>query len=136
MAGILTGPGKYVTIYDRTIATKRVYVKKKVITHKMVNASTRGVHVVNKGKAAHSSDSVSIRLPKWVGQWETIHTTKLVSSLDNTNDDEHVIIDLDGQWWESGGSTADGGAESVHPIADPPAAYLKSFNKQLHPSGL
>jgi cell wall-associated NlpC family hydrolase len=136
MAGILKGPGKYVTIYDRTIATKRVYVKKKVITHKMVNAATLGVHVVNNGKAAHSNNSVSIRLPKWVGKWETIHTTKLVSSLDNTNDDEHVIIDLDGQWWESGGSTADGGAESVHPIADPPAGYLKSFNKQLHPNGL
>jgi len=138
MAGILKGRGKYVTIYDRTIATERVWVKKKEIktVRRPVNAATVGVHV-DKGRSARSSSSVvSIRLPKWVGEWETLKITKLVPSLDDTNNDEHVIIDLDGQWWESGGSTANGGAASVHPITDPNPAYLKSFNRILHPSGL
>ena len=62
--------------------------------------------------------------------------TKLVPSADTTNNDEHVIIDLDGQWWESGGSSADGGAADVHPIIDPNPGYLKSFNRILHPQGL
>ncbi|HEX3804738.1 MAG TPA: hypothetical protein VHV75_18080 [Solirubrobacteraceae bacterium] len=136
-AGILKGPGKYVTIYDRTVATVKIWVKKKktVTVKKAVNPATIGVHVV-KGRKANSSSSVSITLPKWVGEWKTMKITKLVPSLDNNNDDEHVIIDLDGQWWESGGSTADGGAAMVHPIANPSTGYLKSFNKILHPSGL
>jgi hypothetical protein len=138
MAGILKGPGKYVTIYDRTIATERKWVKKKVIktVRKPVNAATAGVHVDQGRTPKSSSTAVSIRLPKWVGKWENVKITKLVPSLDTSNNDEHVIVDLDGQWWESGGSTADGGAEMVHPILKPNPAYLKSFNKRLHPSGL
>ncbi len=136
-AGILNGPGKYVTIYDRTVATVKVWVKKKTVTtvKKAVNPASTGVHL-DKGRHANSSSSVSITLPKWVGEWQTLKITKLVPSLDNNNDDEHVIIDLDGQWWESGGSTTDGGAAMVHPITDPSTGYLKSFNKILHPSGL
>jgi hypothetical protein len=49
---------------------------------------------------------------------------------------DHVIIDLDGQWWESGGSTADGGKASVHRITDISPAYLATFNLVLHPEGL
>jgi soluble lytic murein transglycosylase-like protein len=72
--GILTGPGRYVTIFDRT----------------------------NGGAA----------------------------------DADHVIIDINGQWWESGGSSGAGGAASVHRIAAVSAAYLLSFNEILHPRGL
>jgi cell wall-associated NlpC family hydrolase len=72
--GILTGPGRYVTIFDRT----------------------------NGGAA----------------------------------DADHVIIDINGQWWESGGSSGAGGAASVHRIANVSAAYLLSFNEILHPRGL
>jgi cell wall-associated NlpC family hydrolase len=138
MAGILKGPGKYVTIYDRTIATERKWVKKQVIktVRKPVNEATAGVHVDQGRTPKSSSTAVSIRLPKWVGEWENVKITKLVPSLDTTNNDEHVIVDLDGQWWESGGSAADGGAEMVHPILKPSTAYLQSFNKRLHPSGL
>lgn len=136
-AGIAKGPGKYVTIYDRTIATLRVWRKKKKIVKikQAVNPSSAGVHV-DRGRSAHSLDAVTIRLPKWVGEWKTIKVTKLVPSLDTTNNDEHVIIDIDGNWWESGGSSADGGAEMVHRIANPSRAYLKSFDKTLHPEGL
>jgi hypothetical protein len=136
LAGIANGPGKYVTIYDRTIATVRVWTKKKkIVTIKQAkNPDAAGVHVV-KGRQANSN-SVSIQLPKWVGEWTTLHLTKLVPSADTTNNDEHVIIDLDGQWWESGGSTADGGGADVHQIVDPSPGYLKTFNRILHPSGL
>jgi hypothetical protein len=136
-AGIAKGPGKYVTLYDRTIATVKVWekVRRMVTIHKAVNAASAGVHV-DKGRQANSLNSVSIRLPKWVGEWQTKAITKLVPSLDNNNNDEHVIIDIDGQWWESGGSSGDGGAAMVHQIADPSPAYLKSFNQVLHPQGL
>jgi cell wall-associated NlpC family hydrolase len=50
--------------------------------------------------------------------------------------DDHVIIDIDGQWWEAGGGAGDGGADDVHRIADVSAAYLASFNLELHPKGL
>jgi cell wall-associated NlpC family hydrolase len=136
-AGIVNGPGKLVTIYDRTIATLRVWRKHRTIVteKKVINQASAGVHVV-KGRHANSLTSVSIKLPKWVGEWKTIKVKKLVRSQDTTNNDEHVIIDIDGQWWESGGSTADGGAAMVHEIVSPSKAYLKSFNRILHPQGL
>ncbi len=136
-AGIVNGRGKYVTIYDRTIATVKVWVKKKKIVtqRKLVNPTTAGVHVT-RGRRANSLNSVQITVPKWVGEWETIKLTKLVPTQDTSNNDEHVIIDLDGQWWESGGSSADGGAAMVHPILNPSKGYLKSFNRILHPQGL
>ena len=136
-AGIANGPGRYVTIYDRTIATLRVWVKRRrlVTVRRAVNPATIGVHVT-KGRHLNAQGAVSIRLPRWVGEWRTIKLTKLVPSLDTSNNDEHVIIDIDGHWWESGGSSSDGGAAMVHPIIDPSAAYLRSFNRILHPVGL
>ncbi len=136
-AGIVNGRGKYVTIYDRTIATVKVWVKKKKIVteRKMVNPTSAGVHVT-RGRNANSLNAVQITVPKWVGEWKTIKLTKLVPTQDTSNNDEHVIIDIDGQWWESGGSSADGGAAMVHPILNPSEGYLKSFNKILHPQGL
>jgi len=133
--GILNGPGKYVTMYDRTIAAVKVWVKKKKMVKSLVNPATAGVHV-DKGRQALSSQSVQITLPRWVGEWKTTYTTNLVPTLDNTIGDEHVIIDIDGQWWESGGDAADGGANQVHPMPAPSESYLKSFNQTLHPAGL
>lgn len=136
-AGIVDGPGELVTIYDRTIAKVKVWVKKKkiVTVRKAVNPATVGVHV-DKGRRGNSLSSVAIRLPKSVGEWKTVKLTKLVRSNDTSNNDEHVIIDINGQWWESGGSTTDGGAELVHQIISPGKTYLKSFNEILHPQGL
>jgi cell wall-associated NlpC family hydrolase len=50
---------------------------------------------------------------------------------------DHVIIDLDGQFYESGGGHgAWGGGGGVERIGTPSAAYLASFNQVLHPEGL
>lgn len=49
--------------------------------------------------------------------------------------DEHVIIDLNGRFYESGGGSASGGAPFVHQFS-PSASYLASFNTVLHPAGL
>ena len=66
------------------------------------------------------------------GKWVTI--------LDRTDaastTEDHVIIDIDGQWWESGGSSIDGGAATVHRLTSISSAYLATFNLVLHPRGL
>jgi cell wall-associated NlpC family hydrolase len=49
----------------------------------------------------------------------------------------HVIIDINGQFYESGGSHgAWGGGGGVEKIGTPTAAYLATFPTVLHPSGL
>jgi hypothetical protein len=63
---------------------------------------------------------------------------KYVTIFDRTDggsaSQDHVIIDLDGQWWESGGS--DPGNPGVHRMPGPSASYLAGFNRILHPDGL
>ncbi|HET9125918.1 MAG TPA: NlpC/P60 family protein [Solirubrobacteraceae bacterium] len=50
---------------------------------------------------------------------------------------DHVIIDIGGQFYESGGEHgAWGGGGGVQKIATPPASYLATFNRVLHPEGL
>ncbi len=50
---------------------------------------------------------------------------------------DHVIIDLNGQFYESGGEAGSwGGGGGVQRIATPPASYLATFNQILHPAGL
>jgi len=49
---------------------------------------------------------------------------------------DHVIINIKGQWWEEGGSSAQGGGADVHRIQNMNASYLSSFNLVLHPRGL
>jgi Transglycosylase SLT domain len=64
---------------------------------------------------------------------------KYVTIYDRTNagiGDDHVIIDLGGEWWESGGGSGDGGAGEVHRIKDISPAYVQSFNTILHPDGM
>lgn len=48
---------------------------------------------------------------------------------------EHVIININGRFYESGGGSASGGAPFVHQFT-PSQAYLASFNTVLHPAGL
>jgi Transglycosylase SLT domain len=61
---------------------------------------------------------------------------KFVTIFDRTNSgsmsSDHVILNLDGEWWESGGTTAAG----VHRMPAPSPAYLASFNLMMHPRGL
>jgi cell wall-associated NlpC family hydrolase len=62
---------------------------------------------------------------------------RFVTIYDRTNcgANEHVIIDLNGRFYESGGGSASGGAPFVHQFT-PSAEYLASFNTVLHPVGL
>jgi cell wall-associated NlpC family hydrolase len=48
--------------------------------------------------------------------------------------DQHVIIDINGQFYEEGGISS-GGAPDVHRFT-PSAEYLASFNQILHPAGM
>jgi len=66
------------------------------------------------------------------GQYVTIY-----DRTDAGSNDDHVIIDLAGQFYEAGGqSGAWGGGGGVQRIATPSASYLASFNQMLHPVGL
>jgi cell wall-associated NlpC family hydrolase len=49
----------------------------------------------------------------------------------------HVIIEIDGQFYESGGSRgAWGGGGGVEKIGTPSSQYLSQFPNVLHPAGL
>jgi cell wall-associated NlpC family hydrolase len=48
---------------------------------------------------------------------------------------EHVIVSINGRFYESGGGSASGGAPFVHQFT-PSSDYLASFNTVLHPAGL
>jgi hypothetical protein len=63
---------------------------------------------------------------------------RLVTILDRTDagGQDHVIVDLGGEWWASGGSSTAGGGASVHRLIDVSPAYLASFNLILHPRGM
>ncbi len=49
---------------------------------------------------------------------------------------DHVIIDIGGQWFESGGNSANNPSGGVAKIDQPSQSYLSSFNQLLHPVGL
>ena len=50
---------------------------------------------------------------------------------------EHVIIEINGQFYESGGEAGTwGGGGGVEKINTPSQAYLSSFTTILHPAGL
>jgi cell wall-associated NlpC family hydrolase len=49
----------------------------------------------------------------------------------------HVIMEINGQFYESGGQSGSwGGGGGVEKIATPSASYLATFNTILHPEGL
>ncbi len=60
---------------------------------------------------------------------------RYVTIFDRTGSGGHVIIDLGGTFYESGGSTLGGGGAGVKKIT-PPLDYLVTFNTILHPRGL
>jgi cell wall-associated NlpC family hydrolase len=66
------------------------------------------------------------------GQHVTIY-----DRTDGLDGGDHVIINIDGHWFESGGQAgAWGGGGGVAAISKPSASYLASFNTLLHPTGL
>lgn len=65
------------------------------------------------------------------GQYVTVYDRAL------PGESGHVIIDINGQFYESGGSHgAWGGGGGVEKIGTPSAAYLATFPTVLHPEGL
>jgi cell wall-associated NlpC family hydrolase len=65
------------------------------------------------------------------GQYVTIYDRTDAGSSD------HVIIQINGQFYESGGEQGSwGGGGGVAKIATPSASYLATFNQILHPAGL
>lgn len=65
------------------------------------------------------------------GQYVTIY------DRDAAGQEGHVIIEIDGQFYESGGQHGSwGGGGGVEQIATPSASYLATFNQVLHPAGL
>jgi cell wall-associated NlpC family hydrolase len=65
------------------------------------------------------------------GQYVTIYDRT------GAGENGHVIIDINGQFYESGGqSGAWGGGGGVEKIGTPSASYLATFNAVLHPAGL
>ncbi len=69
------------------------------------------------------------------GRWVTIYDRTDGGSMLG----DHVIIDLKGQWWESGGSSLAGGGERVHRIKMTKwikRSYITTFNVVMHPYGL
>ena len=65
------------------------------------------------------------------GQYVTIY------DRDQPGQEGHVIIEINGQFYESGGEQGSwGGGGGVEKISTPSASYLATFNQVLHPSGL
>ncbi len=65
------------------------------------------------------------------GQYVTIY------DRDQPGQSGHVIIDIGGQFYESGGEQGSwGGGGGVEQISTPSASYLATFDKVLHPAGL
>jgi cell wall-associated NlpC family hydrolase len=65
------------------------------------------------------------------GQYVTVYDRAL------PGENGHVIIDINGQFYESGGSHGSwGGGGGVEKIGTPSAAYLATFPTVLHPAGL
>jgi cell wall-associated NlpC family hydrolase len=66
------------------------------------------------------------------GQYVTIYDRNT-----GPTNNEHVIIEINGQFYESGGEAgAWGGGGGVEKINPPSQAYLSSFTTILHPAGL
>jgi cell wall-associated NlpC family hydrolase len=66
------------------------------------------------------------------GQYVTIYDRNT-----GPTNNEHVIIEIGGQFYESGGMAGSwGGGGGVEKIATPSQSYLSSFTTILHPAGL
>ncbi len=65
------------------------------------------------------------------GQYVTIY------DRDESGQAGHVIVEINGQFYESGGEQGKwGGGAGVEAISTPSASYLATFDRVLHPAGL
>jgi cell wall-associated NlpC family hydrolase len=84
-----------------------------------------------------SSPADTTTLPSQAGieQGPGQHVT--IYDRDKPGQEGHVIIQIDGQFYESGGEQGSwGGGGGVQKISTPSASYLETFNQVLHPAGL
>jgi cell wall-associated NlpC family hydrolase len=87
------------------------------------------------GYLSSPQDTVSLPSAPGIVAGAGQHVT--IYDRSGSGENGHVIISIDGQFYESGGeSGAWGGGGGVAKIATPPASYLATFNDVLHPEGL
>ncbi len=84
-----------------------------------------------------SSPQDTATLPDQPGIEQGPGQSVTIYDRDESGEEGHVIIDIAGQFYESGGESGSwGGGGGVERIATPSAAYLATFNDVLHPAGL
>jgi len=84
-----------------------------------------------------SSPADTVTLPSQAGIEQGPGQYVTIYDRTGSGEDGHVIIDINGQFYESGGEQgAWGGGGGVEKIGTPSASYLATFNDVLHPAGL
>ena len=84
-----------------------------------------------------SSPADTVTLPSQAGIEQGPGQYVTIYDRTGAGENGHVIIDINGQFYESGGeSGAWGGGGGVEKIGTPSASYLATFNAVLHPAGL
>jgi cell wall-associated NlpC family hydrolase len=87
------------------------------------------------GYLSSPADTVSLPSQAGIEQGPGQHVT--IYDRSGAGENGHVIIEINGQFYESGGeSGAWGGGGGVAKIGTPSASYLATFNAVLHPAGL
>jgi cell wall-associated NlpC family hydrolase len=84
-----------------------------------------------------SSPADTVTLPSQAGIEQGPGQYVTIYDRTGAGENGHVIIDINGQFYESGGeSGAWGGGGGVEKIGTPSASYLATFDAVLHPAGL
>src|SRR5579875_195581 len=84
-----------------------------------------------------SSPADTVSLPSQAGIEQGPGQYVTIYDRTGAGENGHVIIEINGQFYESGGESGSwGGGGGVAKIATPPASYLSTFNAVLHPAGL
>jgi cell wall-associated NlpC family hydrolase len=84
-----------------------------------------------------SSPADTVSLPSQAGIQSGPGQYVTIYDRSGAGDNGHVIININGQFYESGGESGSwGGGGGVAKIGTPSASYLATFNDVLHPAGL
>jgi cell wall-associated NlpC family hydrolase len=84
-----------------------------------------------------SSPADTVTLPSQAGMEQGPGQYVTVYDRTGSGENGHVIMSINGQFYESGGEAGPwGGGGGVEKIGTPSAAYLATFDDVLHPAGL
>ena len=84
-----------------------------------------------------SAPQDTVTLPTAAGMEPGPGSYVTIYDRDQSGQNGHVIIEIDGRFYESGGEHGSwGGGGGVEAIATPSPSYLSSFDVILHPAGL